>query len=122
GDRTPAHARRRADGLGLRLAARNRDAGRLRSERERGAESWQDADRVRLRRDPPLRVDDDGALARSSADGDERRAPRKSVLHARQRDVERHAPPALDLLRPWRTDRRASPPTREVDSSAASAT
>ena len=50
GDRAARHAPRRSDGLGVLVAARDRAAGRLRGERQRGAQPRQDADRLRLRR------------------------------------------------------------------------
>ena len=64
-------------------------ARRLRGERQRGSESRQDADRLRVRRAPLERLDDDGPAARAPADGHERRAAREPVLHARGRDAAR---------------------------------
>src|SRR3569623_951207 len=91
--RPSAHAAGRTDGLDPVIAAGDRATGRLRGERQRGAEPRKDAHGVRVRRAPPQRLDDDGSAAGPPADRHERGAARESVLHAGRTAAGRAAKP-----------------------------
>ena len=106
--RPAADAAGRSDGLGLLVAAGHRAAGRLRGQRQRGAQPRQDADGLRLRRAPAERLDDDGPAARAPAHRHERRAAREPVLHAGRRDAARAAAAPRARADAWPRRRRAA--------------